>query len=281
MKKILVPTDFSKIATNALDEAVNIAKKTNADIVLLHVIEEGSSDSMNVTAEYVAEDPQQQIFMLKLIKSSISKLDEIIAKSSYEGVSFYTELRMGNAFHGITKIIDDHSVDLVVMGTTGSSGIQELLVGSNAEKVVRYAKCPVLTINEKADNTSYDNIVLATGMLEKETELVKMVKEIQKQYNSQIHLLWINTPNNFERDKNTKNGLEKFAQKHDLTNYTTNIYNDVTEEEGIVCFAADMNADLISMVTHRRTGIAHLIAGSIAEDVVNHSKRPVLTSGID
>jgi len=281
MKKILVPTDFSKIATNALDEAVNIAKKINADIVLLHVIEEGSSDSMNVTADYVADDPQEQIFMLKLIKNSISKLDEIIAKPTYKGVSFYTELRMGNAFHGITKIVDDHNVDLVVMGTTGSSGIQELLVGSNAEKVVRHAKCPVLTINEKADTTSYDNIVLATGISEKETILVNMVKGIQKQYNSQIHLLWINTPNNFERDKNTKAELEQFAQKHSLTNYTTNIYNDVTEEEGIVCFAEDMNADLIAMVTHRRTGIAHLIAGSIAEDVVNHSKRPVLTSGID
>jgi nucleotide-binding universal stress UspA family protein len=281
MKKILVPTDFSKIATNALDEAVNIAKKTSADIVLLHVIEEGSSESMNVTADYTTDDPQEQIFMLKLIKKSLSKLDEIIANPAYAGISFYTELRLGNAFHGITNIIDAHQVDLVVMGTTGSSGIQELLVGSNAEKVVRHAKCPVLTINDKADTSSYEHIVLATGMLEKETELVTMVKGIQKQYGSQIHLLWINTPNNFERDKHTKNGLKDFASKHDLSNYTINIYNDVTEEEGIVCFAADMNADMIAMVTHRRTGIAHLIAGSIAEDVVNHSKRPVLTSGID
>jgi nucleotide-binding universal stress UspA family protein len=63
-------------------------------------------------------------------------------------------------------------------------------------------------------------------------------------------------------------------------NYSLNIYNDVTEEEGIVCFAEELNADMISMVTHRRTGIAHLIAGSIAEDVVNHSKRPVLTAGV-
>ena len=74
--------------------------------------------------------------------------------------------------------------------------------------------------------------------------------------------------------------MEKFAKKHNLTNYSLNIYNDVTEEEGIVCFADEIDADLISMVTHRRTGIAHLIAGSIAEDVVNHTKRPVLTFSI-
>jgi len=281
MKKILVPTDFSKTATNALDEAVNMAKKTKADIVLLHVIEEGSSDSFNVTGEYIADDPQEQIFMLKLIKNSMNKLDEIIANPEYKGVSFYTELRMGNPFHGITKIIDDHTVDLVVMGTTGSSGIKELLVGSNAEKVVRYAKCPVLTINDKADTASYDNIVLATNMGDNETELVNIVKFVQTEYNSKIHLLWVNTPNTFERDKNTKERMEQFAQKNGLSNYSLNIYNDVTEEEGIVCFAEDIEADLISMVTHRRTGIAHLIAGSIAEDVVNHSKRPVLTSGVD
>lgn len=280
MKKILVPTDFSKTATNALDEAVNIAKRTNADIVLLHIIEEGSTDSFHVTGEYVTDDPQEQIFMLKLIKNSMSKLDDIIANPDYKGVSFYTELRMGNPFHGITQIINDHDVDMVVMGTTGSSGIAELLVGSNAEKIVRHAKCPVLTINEKTGKSSCDNIVLATSMSDEETTLVDLVKSIQAEYTSKIHLLWVNTLNNFERDKNTKAGLEKFAQKHNLSNYTINIYNDVTEEEGIVCFAEEINADLISMVTHRRTGIAHLLAGSIAENVVNHSKRPVLTAGI-
>lgn len=280
MKKILVPTDFSKIANNALDEAVNIAKRTNAELVLLHVIEEGSaSSSIQVTGEYQAGDPQEQIFMLKLIERSRDQLQGL--SDTYPGVNITTELRMGNTFHGITDIVKEHDVDMVVMGTTGSSGIDELLVGSNAEKIVRYAKCPVLTINEKTGKSSCDNIVLATGMSEKESKLVSVVKSIQAEYNSKIHLLWVNTPNTFERDKNTKARLEAYAKKHGLSNYTINIYNDVTEEEGIVCFAEELDADLISMVTHRRTGIAHLIAGSIAEDVVNHSKRPVLTSSVN
>ena len=280
MKKILVPTDFSKTATNALDEAANIAKRINADIVLLHVIEEDSSGSINVTGEYVSDDVQEELFMLKLIEKSMSKLDEVIGNPVYQGVSFYKELRLGNPFHGITEIINEHNVDLVIMGTTGSSGISELLVGSNAEKIVRHAKCPVLTISEKADKSSYDDIVLATSMSGNDTKLVNIVKGIQAEYSSKIHLLWVNTLNNFERDRNTKSLMEKFAQKYNLTNYTINIYNHITEEEGIVCFAEDIGANLIAMVTHRRTGIAHLIAGSIAEDVVNHSKRPVLTVGI-
>ncbi len=62
-----------------------------------------------------------------------------------------------------------------------------------------------------------------------------------------------------------------------MKNYTINVYNDLGEEEGIIYFADSINADLIAMATHGRTGFAHVMAGSIAEDVVGHSKRPVLT----
>ncbi len=71
--------------------------------------------------------------------------------------------------------------------------------------------------------------------------------------------------------------MEAFAKKLQLKNYTINVFNDLTEEEGIVYFADSINADLIAMATHGRTGFAHVLAGSIAEEVVSHSKRPVLT----
>ena len=62
-----------------------------------------------------------------------------------------------------------------------------------------------------------------------------------------------------------------------LTDYTINVFNDVSEEEGIIYFADSIDADLIAMATHGRTGFAHVLAGSIAEEVVSHSRRPVLT----
>ena len=71
--------------------------------------------------------------------------------------------------------------------------------------------------------------------------------------------------------------MEKFAKKLGLKNFTINIFNDITEEEGIIYFAESIDADLIAMATHGRTGFAHVLAGSIAEDVVGHAKRPVLT----
>jgi nucleotide-binding universal stress UspA family protein len=96
-------------------------------------------------------------------------------------------------------------------------------------------------------------------------------------YNSTIHLVRINTPGDFQRDFIVREYMEKFAKKLGLKNYTINIFNDVTEEEGIIYFAETIDADLIAMATHGRTGFAHVMAGSIAEDVVGHAKRPVLT----
>ena len=71
--------------------------------------------------------------------------------------------------------------------------------------------------------------------------------------------------------------MQDFAKKQMLKKYTINIFNDLSEEEGIIYFADSINADLVAMATHSRTGFAHVLAGSIAEDVVSHSKRPVLT----
>ncbi len=87
----------------------------------------------------------------------------------------------------------------------------------------------------------------------------------------------INTPGNFQRDAVVKKYMQDFAKRLQLKNYTVNVFNDLTEEEGIIYFADSINADMIAMATHGRTGFAHVLAGSIAEDVVNHSKRPVLT----
>jgi nucleotide-binding universal stress UspA family protein len=71
--------------------------------------------------------------------------------------------------------------------------------------------------------------------------------------------------------------MNEFVQKYQLTNYTFTVYDDNTEEDGIIHFAEEINADIIAVATHGRTGLAHLLSGSIAEDIVNHANRPVLT----
>ena len=87
----------------------------------------------------------------------------------------------------------------------------------------------------------------------------------------------VNTPNKFVTSANANKRMEKFTEDFNFSNYTTNIYNDLSIEKGIMNFSESIHADLIGMSTHGRQGISHFFNGSISEDLVNHAKRPVIT----
>jgi nucleotide-binding universal stress UspA family protein len=187
------------------------------------------------------------------------------------------ELRLGNPFHGMNSIIAEQKVDLVVMGTRGVTNLETMLIGTNTERVVRNSSCPILTVHKKPASTDFKNIVYATAMSKDEEIFSRIVKKTQRYYDSTIHLVRVNTPGDFQRDKIVKDYMFKFAKSLQLKNYTINVYNDLTEEEGIQYFADSIDADMIAMATHGRTGFAHVLAGSIAESVVKMASRPVLT----
>lgn len=278
MKKILVPTDFSKISISAMEVAVEIAKKSKSEITLLHVVEEATDDSFSIVGEWrKLGNWEDRLFTVKLLEKAKAQLEKLVLDPRFAAVKVTGELKLGNAFHGMNTIIAEHKVDLVVMGTEGKSKLEHMLIGSNTEKVVRNSKCPVLSIHKKPNKVNFKNIVYATAMHKDEEVFSRLIKKTQELYNSKIHLVRINTPGDFQRDYVVRDYMERFAKKLGLKNYTINIFNDLTEEDGIVYFAETINADLIAMATHGRTGFAHIMAGSIAEEVVGHAKRPVLT----
>ena len=278
MKKILVPTDFSKSAQNAIDVASQIALQSNAQLVLLHVVEGAGGDSFNVEAQIdTSAGWEDKLFTMRMIEKGKKQLQSSLEALKEQGVRVKTELRMGTPFHGMRTIITEHNVDLVVMGTSGHSKMEEMIIGTNTEKVVRHARCPVLTVQRKPARVDFKNIVYATSMSEDEEVFSKIIRRTQQLYDATIHLVRINTPGNFERDVVAKRELQAFAKKLQIKNFTVNVFNDLSEEEGIIYFADSINADMIAMATHGRTGFAYVLAGSIAEEVVSHAKRPVLT----
>ena len=274
MQKILVPTDFSPLASFATQTALQIAAKTGAEVILLHVVEMPGA-SFSVTGQSV-NNAEFDVYTLKLITKTKEDLAKLAAQNSQNGVSVTTSLEVGNAYQAIAKLITDQQVDLVVMGSHGAEGWEEALVGSNAEKVVRRAQCPVLVIKREFDLESAQNVVYAADF-EEENTVIEKVKVLQEVLEAKLHLVKINTPSNFMSDHEGIKVLRDFADKHQLQNYTVNIYNDRQEEDGIIYFAEEVEADLIALGTHGRTGLYHLLSGSIAEDVVNHAKRPVWT----
>jgi nucleotide-binding universal stress UspA family protein len=278
MKRILVPTDFSKPAMIAVEVAADIARKAGTELTLLHVIEEDVGNSINVEGQVDADSGwEEKIYTMKLIEKAKKQMAKLAEDPKLEGVKVRQELRVGSPYHGMNKIITEKKVDLVVMGTSGRSDFEQMIIGSNTEKVVRRANCPVLTVHNKPASKDFKEIVYATSMDKEEEVFSRIVRTTQKLYDATIHLVRINTPGNFQRDVVVKKYMLDFAKKLQLKNYTLNVFNDVSEEEGIIYFADSINADLIAMSTHGRTGFAHVLAGSIAEDVVSHARRPVLT----
>lgn len=278
MKKILVPTDFSKPAEVATQIAVDIASRTKAKVILLHVVEQPISESFNAEGEISNDENwEEKIFTLKMIELAKEKMATVAKEIESKGVKTIGAIRVGNAFHGIITSIADQDADLVVMGTSGRPVFEEIIVGSNTIKVIRHSHCPVLAVHERFKKSDFQNILYATSMSEEEKSFASVIKKTQEIYGSTIHLVRINTPMNFKPDTAVSTHLTSFAKRNNLKNYTVNVFNDFSEEEGIIHFAETINADLIGMATHGRTGFAHVIAGSITEDVVNHGKRPVLT----
>lgn len=277
MKTILVPTDFSEQADNAMDLAAQIARKSGAKILIVNVIEGIRNFSFNTMGQTESIMGEEAFIVRKLIEKVKERLSNLVLEDAYEGLDLTTEVLMGSPYESISKLIAHHDADLVVMGTKGVGGLEEVLIGSNTEKVVRYAKCPVITVKEKVNLNQIRNIVFASNLQDEQTELIERLKVIQKITDATIHLVKVNTPNHFSTQRLMQEEFGQFIAKYELSNATTSIYNEATEEDGILYFAEDLGACMIALGTHGRTGILHLLSGSIAEDLVNHATIPVWT----
>lgn len=276
MKRILVPTDFSPQAENALKVAAQIAKKFEGEIFLLHMLELPMQLIQPVSGSAVGSHSNlpEALFFMKLAKK---RFREFMSKPYLKDVKVHETVEFHQAFEGIMEISQAHNCDLIIMGSHGASGFQEVFIGSNTEKVVRNSTIPVLVIKNEHENFSVENFVFATDCHPENKHTLVKAKEFAEKLRAQLHLVYINTANNFMTSKEADECLRDFAGDADLNGYTLNIYNDITVEKGILNFAASIDAGLIGISTHGRKGLAHFFNGSISEDLVNHANRPVVT----
>jgi len=279
MKTILVPTDFSNYSTNALKFAYQAALKIEAEIQLIHVIESMDSQSYN-TMGIVDSGNQVNLYMNELMKVISARMHDIINDPQYEGVTIIPHVHYGKPYETIAKIIADHDAYLVIMGTLGSTGLDELFIGSNTEKVVRYAKCPVLSVPENANYNDIKDIVYATDLSKNEDKVMERVKNALHIFGAHLHLLWVNTPHIIDSGEDMEQRLKEFASEHGLDNYSVHVTKAIFAEAGIMNYADKIDASLVALATGGRKGLGYLFSGSLAEHIVNHSPRPVWTYNV-
>lgn len=273
MKTILVPIDFSKSSEYASKMAAKIALKTNATVYLIHLIElpngvvdMGSSSRFSI--------PESMLYLRKVREKVLEFKDTIFSKDIQ--VEYF--IKLNNPFEGIIKYASKINADLIIMGSKGHSNFKEIRIGSNTEKVVRTSTTPVIVVKKDIKKFKMKNLVFASSFKnEDKKEVFSKFLDFANIFNSKIHLLKVNTASNFESTHDAKEKITEFIKEYKLPKHTINIYNDVTIEKGILNFSRDINADLIALSTHGRSGLSHLINASVTRKLSKKALKPMLT----
>jgi nucleotide-binding universal stress UspA family protein len=155
LARILIPTDFSDTADAALEYAFVLAERFGASVHLLHVIEDPFVTGGLSAEAYIAEGPPVRAAMLSDAQSLLSQR----AAPRHPGVAVDGEVLFGHGAKSIAEYAEQRDVDLIVMGTHGRTGVAHLLLGSVAERVVRIAPCPVLTVRLPAKRKAHADLV--------------------------------------------------------------------------------------------------------------------------
>jgi nucleotide-binding universal stress UspA family protein len=272
MKKILVPIDFSKPSEYAAKMAAKIAKKTSASITLIHLIEL-PSEIVDIYYGSRFSIPESMLYLRK-IKEKILKFKN----------NFFTEdmkvdyfIKLNNPFDGIRKYADKIDADLIIMGSKGHSKFEEIIIGSNTEKIVRSSKIPVIVVKRDSKKFSLKNLVFASNFKKDNKEVFIKFLDFANIFNSKIHLLRVNTPSQFENTFEAKQKMKDFIKEYNLLKYSINIYDDTSIEKGIINFSREKKVDLIALSTHGRSGISHLFSRSVAKSLSEIALKPIFT----
>jgi nucleotide-binding universal stress UspA family protein len=271
MKTILVPTDLSPDTNIALAVAVDIARLHKASIVLLHTVVYPLpvpvySESMLVTTDFMVDEYRN------VEKDAETALQKLAANEAYSDVSIRPTLITNG--QGLVSNVTEQTADLIVMTSAGASGLEEWLLGSNAETIVRYAHCPVLIVKEPVAHFQPETIVCGVDV----DDRLKTIQHYPFPMGTAgLHqFVYVMTPSDNRDSDGVREWVNDFAAAKGITEFDVVIRHARTVPDGIIAYADDVNADLIVLYTHGYKGLRHLLSGSVAEDVLNHTMRPVL-----
>jgi len=273
MKTILVPTDFSENALNAILYALKMNKKIKAKIILFHSY---------IIPVYATDIPLPEVDEEEFRNGSLKELRKLKTRFQSEspGIVFEVELSTTQGFAGeeIVKIAGEKKADLVVMGTKGATGLREALVGSFTADVIETINCPVLAVPEKAKFDDLKKIVFATNYALNDFENIKKAIDFAKHFNADIILLHVATGdldrtfefNSIERFK------EQIKQESKYDKVTFKLLENTNVLEAMNLYLDEVKADMVAMTTRHRSFFQKLFNRSMAKRMSYHSHIPVI-----
>lgn len=269
IKKILVPTDFSECAANATEIAKKLARKIDAELIVVHFFPDPGHYIRKGIRELNIFSPE-----LSVVKA---KLNLAVKNAEDTGVQAKGVLVHDKGNDSIEQYAASYGADLIVMGTHGAHGLIEWLGGgSNAQKVCRNSRVPVLVLKNCCEPINVKNILFASSFEEDVITAMRFITQLASIWNSTIHLLFVNPAIHSMEKTIAETKMNALAEKFPDCEFTINISESNNEELAITLAAARLNADLITLTPRDRDGVISFLSHSISENLVNHEQRPVL-----
>ncbi len=289
--RLLVPTDFSPLSDAALAYAGTLAGAFGARLHVLHVID-------NVFLRAGVTDPRNAIKT-----AALRRVHDRLSDNDRRRFHVIAAVEQSDTPAGeVASYARTHNIDLIVMGTHGRSGMSHLLMGSVAEKVVRTAPCPVLTVREappawRRANSGITRILVPTDFSASSDAALACARKLAAGFGASLHLLHVlddppaggafglefylsDPPDVYTaRLKDAQQRLAHRVMAHDPSGtYATTQVMVGKSAQTIVDYTADGDFDVVVMGTHGRGGMAHLLMGSVAESVIRRAPCPVMTA---
>jgi len=270
MKHVLVPVDFSEDSVNALDMAVHYANQMGYNVRLLHVIKDAVFYQRNFALSNLVDVKNEKV--VHNIKQIISQYKDKVKNE----IDF--RIRSGKVYNEIANQAKYGEAELIVIVTHGTSGFEELWLGSNAYKVVNNSPCPVISVRNSYRRHTINRIVLPIDDTPETRQKVPYAARIAKQFNALVYILQVTETKKDsvrERINEYANQVARFFENNDIDFENEYLYgNNLTDMT--IDFALRKDADLIAIMTEQSESTKNIWLGPYAQQMVNHSSVPVL-----
>ncbi|HEY1200013.1 MAG TPA: universal stress protein [Niastella sp.] len=271
MKKILVPTDFSDTSKNAaLFAAQMVADLQDAKIVLIHVSDKitGGSDGTPLTED----DDDRRI----ILTQALSQLSEELLAVAKVPIEFVME-KGTSLVETLTRYVRYQAIDLVIMGITGATRLEQIFMGSNTLEMAKESACPVLIVPPDAKYRKIKNVVLASDFKDVDTTIpVAPLKATLDLFKPALHIVNVDSEHYVELTDEYKAERKKLETM--LTGYSPEFYfiRQYDFFDAISQFADDKNIDLIVIVPRERSFLSGLFKTSHTKKLAYHSHIPIV-----
>lgn len=271
MKTILIPTDFSKHSVNAIEYTASLFEKMNAKLVLVHSFQVPVTYTEVPVAVQTAEEIEIEtdIELQRLV-------NQLRKKGSLKSIKHIN--REGLLMDTLQNLIKEEEADLIVMGTQGASGLEEILIGSQTAEVVEKVACPVLVIPENTTFKKPQKIMYATDFQFKDFVCINKAAEIAKAFEAEIIITHISA---YQKNKEEEEDLMDWFMEIAATNvdYPKLSFQSTTGEnvlEKLNIAVQELGVDILCMSNARRSFFERFYKSSLTKKMTNHTHIPLL-----